>query len=356
MCTWIINKSPYPSRILKESKIFSENIYLIDHFSGKEPFLLNGNKSNQFFFAANATLDSNMASELYLFIKTGKASQAFIDFIRYVTEKRWDVSLDFYYLESFYKNNINDFREYAGKYTEAYLDLLLMDEDFFLKENKVRRTKSISQINHYLNGMTLEEKAKSRVQNFIDSQSGKILNIDIIQILIIKMVLIKHFEEPNASKDNKIEKFDIFMQNNFGKIFGREYCLACQYFCNATGKLLGIQRNTSYENAINNIRSTCWDLFLLRIHELFLKGPDENNIFDLIYVVTKEKQLFEFSKLFEYESITFIDNIPIPNFSFSTKESFEYEQIKINDELRYKGDIKLLLDSMKKTLEFYLEK
>ena len=66
MYTWIINKSPYPSRILKESKIFSENIYLIDHFSGKEPFLLNGNKSNQFFFAANATLDSNMASELYL--------------------------------------------------------------------------------------------------------------------------------------------------------------------------------------------------------------------------------------------------------------------------------------------------
>ncbi|MDG6882668.1 Uncharacterised protein [Phocoenobacter uteri] len=353
MNNWVIKKSPYSSKILLESKIFGDSIYLLDHYSGREPFLYNGKKSNNFAMTPHALLDSNMVSELYLFIENNKKSgkNDFRDFLYFITKNRWNVSLHFYYLESFCKSDLDTFRKYAIRDTKAWLELMLMDEEYFLKTSIVKRTNNSQQIDHYLQNKSLDEQATEQVSQFIDMYCQFKNDLEIIQILLIKMILIKNFEMKDKKIEKQLEYFDFFMQEQFGKVLGRELCLAYQYFTNKAGKFLGIQKGTKYENAVKNIISTAWDIFLLRIPELFLKEPDTDKIFDLQYIVTKEKRLFEFSQLFEYEAILFVDGVAKPIFNFNIEEQINYYPIKSTDKGKHTGDIALLLEAMKLCLQ-----
>ncbi|WP_208910498.1 hypothetical protein [Paracidovorax avenae] len=125
--------------------------------------------------------------------------------------------------------------------------------------------------------------------------------IEATRIALIKMILIHKCEQPKASPARKHEEFIRFLRKDLGIMLAREAHLALHYFCDRAGKLLGIQSNTSVEKALGTVRSTAWDIFLLRFPEiLFSESPSELCI---SYVATQEKRLQEFARLFTIERV-----------------------------------------------------
>ncbi|MCQ9121873.1 hypothetical protein BKG95_04915 [Rodentibacter pneumotropicus] len=345
---WIINGSKKKSNLLDNHKIFEENIFILDHLSGKEPFLFNQNLikkgKNDLYLIPLALLDSNMASAIYEFVEKNKISKGLIEFIEFATKNKWGYSLHFYYMEAYTKNVLtneykNKIREYLIKHTEAILKIYLMDEDFFLRERVYIETSRQDQKDFYLNGKTINEVSVDRVDNFITNYTSHI-NILAIEVLLLKMIFIKLFEETkNKPLDKKLNEFNEFMQKTLGKIFSREVYLAKKYFTDKAGTIFGIQKNTKYEKVLSTIKSTAWDLFLLRYPEYSFVG-DGGNEFDIGFIVTQEKSLFDLGKLFKYDSIYIQNDIPIPTFVDTENLGI----IKINDE--QKEDLQLLYDSM----------
>ncbi|WP_176552271.1 hypothetical protein, partial [Testudinibacter sp. TR-2022] len=281
----------------------------------------------------------------------------FISFLKFITKNRWSVSLNFYYMESYYKNkytgNVLSFRKHALEYTESYLKLMLMDEDIFLKTGNYISTNNPEQKEFYSKGRGIKERSREIVDNFTNTYSELNFNLEAIEILLIKMVLINHFEFKNKSTVFKLREFNKFMQEILCIVFARECYLAYKYFNQDSGKFLGVQVNSNYDKAISNIKSTAWDIFLLRIHEFMLRKPDEDNIFDLGYLVTKEKQLFEFGKLFEYNSIAFHNDIPTAIFDFPVEISAIFQK-KDYIPTSYEN-LSYLLTSMELALKYYLQ-
>ncbi|MGX3021293.1 hypothetical protein [Ursidibacter sp. B-7004-1] len=345
---WIINDSKKKSNLLDGHKIFEENIFILDHLSGKEPLLLNQNLiekgKNDLYFIPLALLDSNMVSAIYNFVERNKISKGLIEFIEFATKNKWGYSLHFYYMEAYTKGVLTNedkskIREYLIQNTEAILKIYLMDEDLFLKERIYRETSDQAQKNFYLKRKTINEISAERVDNFITNYTNH-TNILAIEILLLKMIFIKLFEETkNKSLTEKLNVFNEFMQKTLGKMFAREVYLAKKYFTDEAGKIFGIQQNTKYENILKTIKSTAWDLFLLRNPEYSFVGNGSNE-FDIGFIVTQEKSLFSLGTLFEYDYIDIKNEIPIPTFV----DTENLRTVKINDE--QKEDLQLLYDSM----------
>ena len=64
---------------------------------------------------------------------------------------------------------------------------------------------------------------------------------------------------------------------------------------------MGIQINTPRLRALQVLRSTAWDMYFLRLPELFLsRNPQQ---LCLSYVATQERKLYQLAKLFSVESV-----------------------------------------------------
>lgn len=115
-------------------------------------------------------------------------------------------------------------------------------------------------------------------------------------------------------------------------MLAREAHLSLHYFCDQAGKLLGIQSNTDIKKAISNIKSTAWDLFLLRFPELLFNGSPEEMC--IAYVTAQEKKLQELASLFSIERLVCIaENGFSPMVSYNTKNIPEAVIDKISQEL-----------------------
>jgi hypothetical protein len=115
------------------------------------------------------------------------------------------------------------------------------------------------------------------------------------------MILIEKVEFKGATPRQKHEELVSFLKDGLGIMLGREAHMALHYFSGIAGRLLGVQASTPYTTALKNIRSTAWDMFLLRVPEgLYTEAPDELCI---SYIATQEKQLHTLAKLFTLERI-----------------------------------------------------
>lgn len=70
---WIIEESTKSSKLLNNHKEFCNEIFILDHLSGKEPLLFDKNiiagKKNNLKFCACTLLDSNVMSSIHRFIE-----------------------------------------------------------------------------------------------------------------------------------------------------------------------------------------------------------------------------------------------------------------------------------------------
>lgn len=352
---WIIKDSENSSKLLDGHKEFCNEIFILDHLSGKEPSLFVQNiiavKIDNLKFFASALLDSNVMSSIHRFIEGNYQNDGLIEFLEFITENKWGLSPYFYYLEAYSKSIIDkkdetQVREYLIKHTKSLLKLYLMDEIFFLKNKKYKETENKEQIFFYLKDKTIDETASERVNNFIMNYSNNIPLLE-IEILLIKMIFVNLFELPDGTVKEKLNIFDDFMQSTLGKIFAREYYLAKQYFNSSAGKIFGIHKNSKQEKVLNTIKSTTWDLFLLRFPECSFIHSDGNDGVDIGFIVTQEKSLFKLGKLFKYDEIFIENNIPIPTFLDTEKLYIEKKNDKPSEYISY------LHESMLKCLKNY---
>lgn len=307
---WEVHHSPYPSQFLIGTCQFGESLplYLVDQFDGKRPALLNdeflSNKKITFNIYPSALLDSNILDAIDKRVSRKVVSDGLEGFLRFVTEKGWDFSPWFYYMEHFAKSAPHDFLPNAIRRTEALLRLHSMDEKHFLSTGEIiPNPEAVTRYTSEVGAKTLQEVAEHRVKSFANAYNRQVLveMIEATQIALIKMVLLHKHEQPKASPARKLEEFIRFLREDLGIMLAREAHLALHYFCDRAGKLLGIQSNTSIEKALSTIQSTAWDIFLLRFPEmLFSESPYELCI---AYVATHEKRLQELARLFTIERI-----------------------------------------------------
>lgn len=322
---WEIINSPYSSQFLQKSKTFGRTnpIFLIDQYSGKRPQIINQeykrNGTIDISMYPSALLDSNVVNLLDSFIQKGKATDGFSEFLRFLITEGWDFNLMFYYFEHFAKSPLEIFKSNAIRRTDSLLKLHTMNEEHFLKTGEV--ISNLEEVEHYTSSSgvnSLLEVAESRVDDFIHDYKNHPLSemLEATEIALIKMVLIRKNELIKSSPVEQYNEFNTFLQNDLGIILGREAHLALHYFCDNAGRLLGIQANTAYKKAISIIKSTAWDLFLLRMPEiLFGESPKEVCV---SYICTQEKQLQELAKLYDVERIESYSTVGIlPSVSFN---------------------------------------
>ncbi|MBX9349168.1 hypothetical protein K5M36_18970 [Chromobacterium vaccinii] len=307
---WEVHHSPYPSQFLTGTRQFGEAspLYLVDQFEGKRPALLNheflSNGKITFGMYPSALLDSNILDAIDKRVSGKAVPDGLESFLRFVTEKGWDFSPMFYYMEHFAKSARHDFLPNAIRRTEALLHLHSMNEEHFLSTGQViPNPEAVAHYTSEVGAKTLQEVAEHRVTSFANDYDRHALAgmIEATQIALIKMVLLHKLEQPKASPARKHEEFIRFLREDLGIMLAREAHLALHYFCDRAGRLLGIQSNTAVEKALGTVRSTAWDIFLLRFPEmLFSESPSELCI---AYVATHEKRLQELARLFTIERI-----------------------------------------------------
>lgn len=309
--TWEISNSPYPSQFLSGTREFGEAnpCLLIDQYSGKRPAILNKEFLErgqiQFGLYPSALLDSNLANQVHAVANGGKVNDGFQSLLRFLTEKRWDFSLYFYYVEHFCKARTHDdFMGNAVARTRALLSLHSMDESEFLSSGRV--VPNPEAVQHYLDASRatdLDEVALRRVEEFcsLHSRRDTLDRIEAIEVALIKMFLLRRIEMPKATALKQHEAFLTFLERDLGAMLARESHLALHYFYDQAGSLLGIQPNTPITRALATITSTTWDMYFLRMPELFFsESPTE---MCLAFLATQEKQLGRLARLFSVESI-----------------------------------------------------
>ncbi len=309
--TWRISDSPYPSDFLSATMEFGEAnpCLLIDQYSGKRPAVLNRDFLErgqiQFGIYPSALLDSNLANQVHAVANGGKVNDGFYSLLKFLTQKKWDFSLYFYYVEHFCKARTHDdFVRNAVARTRALLTLHSMDEVEFLSSGRV--VPNPEAVQHYLDASgvdDLDAAAVRRVEEFCSRHSRRdtLDRIEAIEVALIKMFLLRRIEMPKARPQEQHEAFLAFLERDLGAILARESHLALHYFYDLAGSLLGVQSNTPIDRALANITSTTWDMYFLRMPELFFSGSPTEMC--LPFIATQEKQLGRLARLFSVESI-----------------------------------------------------
>lgn len=164
----------------------------------------------------------------------------------------------------------------------------------------------------------------------------------------IPQVLI-HFVNPEIKSNNIIKKykeFENFLLNNLKLMPGRELNLALYYFSNFAGKFVNVQPNMGFEKAKKNLKSTSWDLLLLRIPE-FLLAPSNLPELNAAYIVTSEDKLLDIGDMFNVESILYrnINSYPTPFLSFNI-ELFKEVMSESEIDILYNGKIDLTINQL----------
>ena len=325
----------------------SNPIFLVDQFEGKRPAIINRKfieqGSIQFGMFPSALLDSNVLDQLDRFVQKGDATDGLIDLLHFLAQRSWDSSPMFYYLEHFSKSSLDDFRKNAIRRTESLLKVHSMNDAHFVETGQLIPNEEA--VEHYLSSAgtkSLKEVAENRVEHFIQgySKAALLTMIEAIEIALVKMVLIRKSELKGESPIEQYREFLRFQKNDLGMLLAREAHLAIHYFCDKAGRLLGIQSNTPKDKAKSIIKSTAWDIYLLRMPEImFSESPSEVCI---SYVTTQEKQLQALAQLFSIERIECFREVGLtPVVGFTTSGLPKKVRDEIEDELQPVGSQKI---------------
>ena len=326
--TWEIKKSPYPSDFLLESRSFEGDnpIFLVDQYSGKRPKLVNdeflSNRTITFKMRPCALLDSNVVDTVRKFVERGTYDESLNNFFRFIRGAGWFPMLGFYYAEHHAKSDFKKFYKNAISCTESLLKFCTMSEEHFLKDQKIVANPDLmAYYTNSFNTSSIANMAKSSVDEYVQESKKWSLQslIEATEIVLMKMVLIRKVEMAGGSVIEQYEALLEFMRSGLRIMLKREAHLALHYFCDNAGRLLGMQSNTKAEKAYKTIRSTAWDMFLLRMPEaMFSQSPEDVCV---AYVATHEKALRELAELCT------IDRISVEGTTISSEPDFDLSGI-----------------------------
>lgn len=308
---WEFAESPRPSPFLNGSRVFGEgqdSIHLLDQFSGRQPYLHNAKFYSEgalnIAMAPSVLLDSHLLDAIVNRLAGDRSDVALEELIQFAVERGWDFGGYFYLMEQYAKSDAEAFRLHAPRRLTGLLGLLSMDDPEYLRTGEIRPDPEA--VAHYLQmeGVsTLADVAQSWVKRFEKNWSRSAINawLEMAEIAILKMQLIHLFEAPKLGPLKKLKMLEDFLGQTIGLRLGREAHLAIHYFCGRGGSLLGTKANSKFESALRVVRSTAWDLYLMRFPEHSFNDADD--LVMVPFVATREAQLAELGKLMCVERI-----------------------------------------------------
>lgn len=336
-----IKDSPYHNSYCEESFKFvsnKEELGILDFYKGKLPAILNKEflKSGKLdvYHYVTIILDSNVLNALNQYVNSydkmnDDRKKVIESFLEYTSKIKCDYTPIFYLFENKYKSSKEVFLSTSSIKLTSLLKLHTMDPLIFEKSKIIEPMQEA--LMHYFklyNSNSIEEcgeKWANKLYNYKTNEYSKL--VDFSYVCILKIVLI-HYMNPKINSiniKNKYYEFSKFMLSKLGIYLGRENILSLYYFVGLAGKFISIQPNTKYENAIDNLKSTSWDLSLLKLPEI-LMNPHSMPEINTSFIATFEKKLFDFGQLFNIDKIIYTKKnyYPIPKISFDYKVFSEY--------------------------------
>ncbi|MBE0669252.1 MAG: hypothetical protein IH588_01580 [Anaerolineales bacterium] len=306
-------------------------ISVIDQFSGRVPAVMSketllGNYPPA--LAPTVILDSNVMAYLHQFV-TARESQdekqrkAVIQLLDYLLHTKFDYNPSFYYLESFSKSAESS--QKIIEYTKSILSLHMMDELHFLQKREICVDKgTLTKYAEKFDTYDVDEMAKRQceiLQNMhVPSTDWKVLYLIILKAALIHRTFRGDFEA-------KLRKLYEFVYEIFGVLFSRELGVASFYFSGELDKFIPLQKNANAQDTIKRIKSTAWDMYLLRLPELMLCHEDAP--IPLAMICTGDKGVQSVGRKFRVRKLFTAQGVPFPELEIR----FDGER---NNELRSK--------------------
>jgi len=229
--------------------------------SGQQPFPL----------APTILLDSNVMSSLHQFVTTPeklapKKIKVIVQLLDYLILEKVDYNPAFYYIESFARTTDAD--QKIIDFTKSILSLHMMDELHFLKKREIRVNPETFE--KYVLKFKANKIDDMAVSQFMHFKSGYKATTDwkVMYLVILKAALIQ--QTRNSSLQHKLKELYEFIYAIFGVLFSRELSIAAFYFSGKLDKFIPLQRGANFDTTINKLRSTAWDLYMLRLPEVLL--------------------------------------------------------------------------------------
>lgn len=289
-------------------------ISVIDQFAGRVPAVISretllGNYPPV--LAPTVILDSNVMTYLHQFVTAREAQdekqrKAVIQLLDYLLHTKFDYNPSFYYLESFSKSAESS--QKIIEYTKSILSLHMMDELHFLQKREIRVNEAtlIKYAERY-GTYDIDEMAKRQCdalqEMHVPGTDWKVLYLIILKAALIHRTFSGDFEA-------KLRKLYEFVYEIFGVLFSRELGVASFYFSGELDKFIPLQKNANAENTIKRMKSTAWDMYLLRLPELMLCHEDAP--VPLAMICTGDKGVQAVGKKFRVRRLFTSQGTPFP--------------------------------------------
>ncbi len=289
-------------------------ISVIDLFAGRVPAVISretllGNYPPV--LAPTVILDSNVMAYLHQFVtaretQDEKQRKTVIQLLDYLLHTKFDYNPSFYYLESFSKSAESS--QKIIEYTKSILSLHMMDELYFLQKREMR-----------VNEVTLGKYAEKFGTNDVDEMAKRQCEIlqkmhvpgtdwKVLYLIILKAALIHRTFRGDF--EAKLRKLYEFVYEIFGVLFSRELGVASFYFSGELDKFIPLQKNANAENTIKRMKSTAWDMYLLRLPELMLCHEDAP--IPLAMICTGDKGIQTVGRRFRVRRLFTTQGMPFP--------------------------------------------
>ena len=355
--------APGLPRKQREFDFISEDfkISIIDQFRGATPAVISREtviRQYQLMLAPTVILDSNVMASLHRFVTSrekmaAKQQKVIVQLLDYLLLEKVDYNPAFYYLESLSK--ATDADQKIIEYTKSILSLHMMDELHFLQKREIRTDNStLEKYVQKFGTSDVDEMANLQCKHL---KSGYTPATDwkVMYLLILKTALIQQVR--STSFLSKMTELNEFIYKAFGALFGRELAIAAFYFSGELDKFIPLQKGSNYEGVIKKLRATAWDLYLLRLPEVFLCR--ENPPIPLAIICTGDKSVQFIGRKFHIRKLYVSNGSPFPeletDFSDISDLSFKnrdvisrlFGEYETNREARRKDlDIEQALDNL----------
>jgi hypothetical protein len=130
----------------------------------------------------------------------------------------------------------------------------------------------------------------------------------VLYLIILKAALIHRTFRGDF--EAKLRKLYEFVYEIFGVLFSRELGVASFYFSGKLDKFIPLQKNANAQDTIKRMKSTAWDMYLLRLPELMLCHEDAP--IPLAMICTGDKGVQAVGKRFLVRRLFTTQGMPFP--------------------------------------------
>jgi hypothetical protein len=184
----------------------------------------------------------------------------------------------------------------------------MMDELHFLQKREMRvDQETLKKYTEKFGTCNIDEMAWRQCETL---QKGHSSGTDwkVLYLIILKAALI-HQTLP-GDIETKLRQLYEFVYEVFGVLFSRELAVASFYFSGEMDKFIPLQKNASAEKTIKKLKSTAWDMYLLRLPELMMCQEDEP--IPLAMVCTGDKSVQAVGRKFRVRKLFTSQGKPFP--------------------------------------------